>query len=69
MTACRPPEQVPMIPTLPLLVGCARSQFMRRFAVGDDLSSATPPSRADLAATSSGVPWPSRQYRSGAITV
>ncbi len=68
-TASRPPEQVPMIPTLPLLVGCSLSQSMAAARSATTPSSGAPPSERTLAATSSGVPWPKRQYRSGQITV
>ena len=68
MTVCRPPEHVPMTPTLPLLLGWARSHFMAASQSAATWESATPPSARTAAATSSGVPWPFRQYRSGAIT-
>ena len=58
-----------MMPTLPLLVGRALSQPSAAAQSATTLSSGTPPSARTVAATSSGVPWPKRQYRSGQSTL
>jgi len=58
-----------MMPARPLLAGWAFSQASAAAQSATTLSSATPPSARTLAATSSGVPWPKRQYRSGQITL
>ena len=58
-----------MMPALPLLDGRAFSQSSAAAQVGaTTLSSRTPPCDRTRAATSSGVPWPKRQCRSGQIT-
>ena len=58
-----------MMPTLPLLEGRAFSQASAAAQSATTVSSAAPPCDRAVAATSSGVPWPKRQYRSGQITV
>ena len=57
-----------MMPTLPLLPGWAFSHSSAASQSATTLSSGTPPCARTLAVTSSGVPWPKRQYRSGQIT-
>lgn len=57
-----------MMPTLPLLVGSAFNHVMAAWQSATTLSSWTPPCERTVAVTSSGVPWPKRQYRSGAMT-
>ena len=68
-SACRPPEQVPMMPTLPLLSGWASSHSRAAARSATTVASGTPPSALTLAVMSSGAPCPYRQYRSGQITV
>ncbi len=58
-----------MMPALPLLPGCAFSQASAAVQSATTLASATPPAERTLAAMSSGLPCPKRQYRSGQITV
>ena len=57
-----------MMPTLPLLPGWAFSQASAAAQSATTVSSGTPPCARTWAATSSGEPWPKRQYRSGVIT-
>ena len=57
------------MPTFPLLFGCDRSQSRAAEQSATTLSSGTLPAARTLAVTSSGKPWPKRQYRSGQITV
>ena len=56
MKACRPPEQEPNRPTLPLWLGCARIHFTAASVSPTIWESAMPPSARTLAATSSGLP-------------
>ncbi len=72
MKACRPPEQEPIRPTLPLFSGCARIHFTAASVSPTICESAMPPSARTLAATSSGLPSlppPSRSYRLAQIAI
>jgi len=66
--ACRPPEQPPMTPIFPLQLGSDLSNLIAASQSPTTQSSGTAPCSRTLAATSSGVPCPNREYKFGQIT-